>query len=240
MPAIVANATSFKYTTDYPIDKVIYRTSGSESIPHASFVAEAVTITIPHDLGFRPLCRAVWSEDGFATYYEIGNDPWFFDATFGYWTQRIVTQITSDATNVYMTFLNWDTTRTLAYKIIGLAPTDMPASDITPAQGDGSFRFNTDYNYLKILDQGVETVTLGSFGSSTDLTVGHLLGYRPLALTWTEFDGKTYQSGTENVMGVSSANSTTHVTDTSLVTSIESSGAASVDVHYRIYLDETQ
>ncbi|MBM4644794.1 hypothetical protein GS464_20250, partial [Rhodococcus hoagii] len=114
MPApLPANAKKFRYISDYPVDKVIWRNRGSQSIPHAVTITDTVEITIPHGLGFRPLVRGIYSEDNFSNYFEIGNDPWFFNSAFGMWGQRLSAQVYSDSTNVYLVFINFDSTRTL-------------------------------------------------------------------------------------------------------------------------------
>jgi hypothetical protein len=231
-----ANVKKFRYISDYQVDKVVWRSRGSQSIPHAASTSDSVTITIPHGLGYRPLLRGVYSDDNFVSYYEVGNDPWFYDPTYLMWSQRLVMQVSSDATNAYVSILNWDTTRTIAWRLIGLAPSDMPSAAVTrPPTGDGGFFFNSDYNYLKLLRDDKQTITMPPF-TSTGVSVNHGLGYRPIALAWTEFSGRTYQAGTETALGVLPVYSKPYTTDSLFVCELEG-GGVDVTVHYKVYLD---
>lgn len=233
-----ATAKLFSYTSDFPIDKVIWRNQGSESVAHATTPSDVELVTIPHGLGFRPLVRGIYSDNDFVDYYELGNDPTWING--GNFQNRLTAQVSADATNVYLALLNFDTTRTFKWRLIGLAPTDMPAvaSFATP-KGDGNFYLNTDYNYLKLFSAGKTTVNAAAFGNAT-ATIAHGLGYIPLAMIWTEFGGVTYQQGSERLIGVTGWGSTSNITSASLVVNMtnDTGAPASADVHYRIYIDD--
>lgn len=234
-----ALSKKFRYTSDWPIDKLIYRKSDSGSVPHATSFAGAVLYTYPHGLAFRPLCYGIYSEDNFNTHYEVGNDPWF---TFngGPWP-RLSMVVSSDATNVYVMIVNFDTTRTLYWRIMGLAPSDATTSEITlPDTGQGGFIVNSDFNYTKLFMGGINTTSIASFGTAT-ATITHNLGYKPMYLSWIEdSSGATFFSGTEAMMGVPAIQILAYITDTALICNLTSNigSTTAAKVHYKIYLDE--
>lgn len=231
-------AKKFLYSSDFPTDKVIWRSPGSQSIPHANNASGSVTITIAHGLGYRPLVRGVYSENNFTDYYEIGSAPFFFFS--GQWLPRINAAVSSDTTNVYLTFLNLDTTRTISWKLIGLLPSDAPATakKITP-KGDGKFYFNSDQNYLKLLYDVKIPATVPGW---SDLLVSrtHSLGYHPRVMVWTEYGGKTYMSSTESTVGLVPITSIFYTTTAGFTCKLMSntSSSTSVNVHLKLYVDE--
>lgn len=227
----------FKFTSDYPVDKVIYRHTDTQTVPHAPTASDSVTYTYAHGLGFRPLVRGIYSDDGFSTYYEFGNDPYFFDTTFMTYSQRISATAYADATNVYVTVINWDTTRSMSWKVIGLYPADGGTlAAPTNTGGDSKFLFNSDYNYLKLIDDSVTTLTTSGAGFQ-NVTVTHSLGYAPMFMAWTEFGGYTRPVGTENAVGVTSVGANAYATTTQAVVELETYIPVAMKVHFKVYAD---
>lgn len=168
---------NFLLNTDYPLDKIVYITSGSATV---NFSDE---ITIAHGLGFAPLVFGIWSLDSdFSTSQEfdmMSSD--LYSSNYPY-----VTRLEADATNIYASFQNSEfVDETFYYKLFALEPTDSTA-DIAPTSSDASaasFVLNTDLNYLKLHSSGIKVV------SSAPDTVTHGLGYIPVVMLWQEGGG---------------------------------------------------
>jgi hypothetical protein len=225
-------------SSDYTIDKVIYKHQFSQSIPHAVSLSDSVFITIPHNLPFAPLMIGVFSDDNFATSYEFGSGPYFYNTGAMLWSDRIAAVVESDSTNVYVTAINFDTTRTFYFRLIGLPPTDLSGDPTVDSTDRASgLLFNTDDNYLKILDQNTIThVDDGSVGY-TQLTVGHSLGYIPTGLVWSEFGGKIRQISAENYVGVAGVDNLAYFDQTNLYILTDPFSPMTIKFHYKIYLD---
>lgn len=235
MPAILANAKEFLLTTDYPTDKVSYKTAGSTVVPTAVSMSDTVLVTIPHGLGYAPLCIGTFSEaSDFSVYYEFGNSPYFYNSTFAYWGPRISVVVESDAINVYVYLINFDSSRTIYYRITGLVPSGV-TSGVPLTTNRGSFQFNTDNNYLKVHLNSIHT---GNYsGGAATVTIPHDLGYRPMAFVFSELSGRVRRSGAENAIGVTGVATTSYVDSVNLYVIVDSF-ASSVKLHYRVYLDD--
>ena len=168
---------NFLMNTDYPIDKIIYLTSGSVTV---NFSRE---VTIAHNLGFAPLIFGIWSlNSDFSTSQEfdmMSSD--LYSPNYKY-----VSRIEADATNIYASFQNSEFTNvTFYYKIFAFEPTDV-AETIKPTSSDTlttNMLLDTDLNYLKLHDSGIKVV------SSAPSTVTHNLGYLPTVMLWQEGGG---------------------------------------------------
>src|SRR5690606_23387003 len=110
---------------------------------------------------------------------------WFFNATPNYWTERINMTIESDSVNVYVRLINFDTTRTIYYRVSGLVPPTATLSDILLPSSKKSFTFNTDDNYMKLFYNQITTHSIPTFGIDT-VYIDHNLGYKPTILLFTE------------------------------------------------------
>lgn len=237
MPADPTTAKDMLFSSDYPIDKVVYRTTQTVNVPSATFLNDNYLFTIPHGLGFRPLLSGVFSDDNFSTYYEFGNPPYAYSTTFALWLERINIVAESDETNIYIRAINFDTTRDIKVKIVGLSPTDSATISAPISAGVDPFTFSTDYNYMKIYSQGIAEVSLISGALITDIT--HNLGYVPSFRVWSEYNGAaTKQSGFENLFGVSALDTESYADTTKLRITSNSGGGATAKLHYRIYLDD--
>lgn len=224
--------------TDYPVDKVGFRYQSSITVPQASSMADSVLVTIPHGLPYTPLCIGSFSEfSDFSVYYEIGNPPQFYFALFNSWGDRISVTYESDATNIYVYLINFDTTRTIYYRISGLVPSNATSTPKLTSLSQKSLIFNTDNNYMKIFYNQRTTYSVGMSGLLT-ATIPHELGYRPTALVFTEDeDGRVRLSGSENSVGITGMASTSYVTTTSLIVDLDTV-FTNVALHCRIYLDD--
>lgn len=206
----MTDARNFLLNTDYPLDKVVYMTSGSFIVAGSS-----ATTQFNHNLSFRPLIIGTWSlNSDFSTSKEGGL--FAFDGTDPTANYNIFaandTQITISTTNQSGGSI------TVYYRIYGFMPTDANVdADFTSIQAD-NFQLNTDFNYTKLFMSGIAT-------AAATTTITHSLGYRPQVITWRK-DASIY--GTEAVVDMGYVKATT---TTVVITS------PTKDVHYRIYAD---
>lgn len=233
-----AQARQTIVTSDYPIDKVVYKDAFAGAVPQAFSMSDAVLFTFPHGLPFKPLCIGTYSEDNFKTSYEFGNSPYYFNATFGQYGQRIGAVVESDATNVYVHAISFDAARTLYFRVVGLLPSNYSVgASVNSTERANGLLFNSDDNYLKIYLQGVIDINdSGAFGL-TNYPVTHNLGYIPNALFFTEWGGVVRNLGSENFIGVSGIDAFAWLTTTDAVMSVDPYFAGNLKLHYKVYLD---
>lgn len=218
---------NFLVNSDYPLDKVVYRTTGSFSL--ATYF-DSKTTTIPHGLPFTPLVSMSWSTTSdFSVCYEAGSGPAPTDSTRHY--LGITGDVYADATNIVINSSNFiSSATTIYYRIFAFAPSTY-TSDVSSTQDTGdNFVLNTDYNYTKLLTSGKLTL------ASTD-TVTHSLGYIPQVQTWVEAaDGKVYPPQSNMTLYYpGTAEVGVKTTTTTLVFSGLAAGYTYG--HYRIYMD---
>lgn len=238
MPAILANASKFRITTDYPTDVIGYQKEITQTIPHSPDFSSATTITIPHGLSFVPLCTGVYTDDSFTKTFDFGSSPMFNNPDFGgQWGQRIVSVVESDATNVYITVFNGDTSRSMTFRVVGFAPSDYTGSAAATNTGFSNFLFNSDDNYLKLFSKGKTSIVVPNTGVNTPAIITHALGNVPHALLWTTMNGTTRQAGLENYIGVGGVDVEAYVTTATATVNMSGFTTTTVDVHWRIYLD---
>lgn len=225
------------YTSDYPIDKVVFKRAGSYFMPQMQFMSDSRTISFPHGLGYAPLAIGMFSDSSnFSTFWELGSAPQFFNSFFQSWGDRINVVAESDATNIYLSFINWDTSRNIYYRIVAYAPsTDVEHTTVVTPRD--RLYLNTDYNYMKIHQEQIQTHNMGDFQDYT-ATLNHNLGYIPTAMVFTEFDGRIRRSGFENLIGVNPVSSQTTLTTTQTRVLLQSVAPTTVRVHYRVYRDD--
>lgn len=214
------DAAKMDLSTDYPLDKIIYITTGSFSIPGNDFV----DLPIAHNLSFTPLMDGTYSTTpDFSISYDVGSGSPYASST-GFFA--ISNYIDADATNVNFHAINYTpSTVTVYYRFFGLMPSNVNAlASFTSSTAD-DFVLNTDYNYTKLLYAGI---------TSTDITITHNLGYRPQVVIWGEV------AGTITKIRFSDVNNPdppylVKVTNTNVQINMSSSGVYAC--HYRIYLD---
>jgi hypothetical protein len=178
----VTDARNFLLNSDYPLDKVIYRASGSFALG-AYFSTES--LSIPHGLSFTPLPVLQWSTSSdFSVVYEAGTGPPPDDIILGF--LGIAMNCTADGTNINIDVTNFKSTAyTIYYRVFGLMPSDENEEATSTQDAGDSFVLNTDQNYAKLIDSGKLTL-------STTTTVTHGLGYEPQVFMWIEDSGIIY------------------------------------------------
>lgn len=230
-------ARNLLLTTDYPIDTVVGRVTGSNVVPQATSMSDFTPVIIPHNLGYAPLCIGTWSEQAsFDAYYKFGSSPRFFNPFFQFWDNRIIAVVESSTTDISLMLLNWDTTRTIYWRVSMIAPSNVTDSPIPSSAERQSLYINTDLNLMKVYDQGFVSQTLPGSGLITR-TIPHNLGIVPMAFAWSEAGGTIRRSGEENAIGVTGVATAVRVDNTNLYIDFDSWLYSSVGLHYRIYLD---
>lgn len=168
--------SDFLLNIDYPIDKVIYRSSVF-SMSLAAYDYQAASFAHGNGGIFLPLSQWSFSPTFASGIYDIGTSPTSLGVTLYNGTVSV------DATNIYYTFQNQTASAVVIYfRVVGLA---IAGSDRIV---DGTSQYqdlvlNTDNNYLKIVAEGQQDVL-----DTQSLTVNHNLGYLPKTLVWSSFD----------------------------------------------------
>ena len=225
--------SDFTINTDYPIDKVVLARAITRTVPTATNMSESAMFTIPHTLGFAPLCIGVFSFDGWNTSYAFGNGPYFFNSNFMTYMMEIGAVIESTPTELRIHAINWGGSKSVQFRIVGLAPVSTPEG--MPEYSDkDDFVFNSDYNYMKIIDSGSR-----SRSNTGTHTITHGLGYEPHVLVFSEFDGVIRRVASENFIGVTGVATEASVSTSNLqLAVVDNFGGLNVTMHYRIYADE--
>lgn len=222
-------------TTDYGIDKIVFRKPGSTFVPKASSMADSVLVAIPHGLPFTPLPIGAYSVDGFLTSQDFGTGTVYFDGV-QYGTD-IFGNLEADSTYVYVLLISFAAARTFNYRVVCLPPSDAPSNTFNRPDRSGGLLFSSDDNYLKIYKQGVININdSGAFGFE-NYPVDHNLGYIPTSLVFTEWSGRVRQIGSENSIGVSGIDAFAYLTTDQLVMSVDPYFAGLLRLHYKVYLD---
>lgn len=230
-------ARNLLLTTDYPIDTVVGRISGSTFVPQATNMSESIFIDIPHGLGFAPLCIGTWSESSsFNTYYKFGSSPKFFNSNFQFWMDRIIANAESTPTHIRITMINWSSARNIYWRVSFLSPTNATDTPIPSATDRQDFYLNTDLNLMKVLTADRVSVSIPGSGSTT-LTIPHNLGRVPIAMSWSEVDNRVRSTGNENAIGVTGVDTALRADNTNVYIDVDSFVYPSVIIHYRVYLD---
>ncbi len=238
MPPI-SESKKLTLTTDYPYDKVVFKRSGTISVPKASSIADAVTVTIPHGLPFTPLCVGSYSNDSWATSFDFGSGSIQFVAAFNQFMNSPFGVVESDATNIYATFINFAATTTFAYRVTALQPISIPSNtSIAESPVTYGLYMDSTENYLKIYDQGTISVNDSGSAGFDVRSVTHNLGYIPVVLIFSTWDGRTRLYGSEQAIGVSGVEAYSTLTTTTLNMYFDTYFAGLFTMHYRIYLDD--
>lgn len=228
MGPAAANGTLIN--SDYPLDKIVYLLETPFTVNPGN-----VEFSVPHNLPFTPLLKAVWSTDpGFSVTYNIGDgvpdsNPLIVFSTIG-------TDVSATSTNARVYFIrNAPTSQVVYIRIWGYMPSNI--NDIVPptAISGDKFVVNSDYNYTKLFMAGV-TSSSSTPGLAT--SVDHNLGYYPQNDVWAVHDGATFSlSYTQVLFGLPDTGGTV-VTPTSLAMYRTFYPSSAWSFHYRIYMDE--
>jgi hypothetical protein len=221
MPADVTKAKSFLLNTDFPLDKIIFKTEGSFVINSFDFVDKM----IPHGFTFGILPLGTWSTDpNFTTSYDFGSGP------LGGSPFAINNGISSDATRILVsTTNNTNAPVTFYYRIYAFLPADKDVVTPSTANQADTFAFSTDYNYSKLFINQIYTQPAGAGGIQN---VIHNLGYRPQVLCWQERNGEISPTVVADLgIGIFYC----IVTATSIQLTFDSN--PNMRIHLRVYLD---
>lgn len=212
-------------SSDAPADKVIYQLEYSVTLASFAFSDDH----IPHNLGFTPLMNAQWSTSPtFDTSYNISGGPLIGpDRAYN-------TGIDADGTNVNIsTFNRTGSSVTLYFRAYGLMPSNASVDvPFTSFAGD-DFIINSDYNYTKLLLEGIQPLPAGT----ATYTIPHNLGYKPQVGLWITNSSIVTAPYILNTFGVLSTGwVVTRIDDNNLYIDTDATTDA-MEMHYRIYSD---
>lgn len=228
MPALPALQKDLIYSSDYPMDKVIYLTTGSATCGALGSGSQLQTITIPHGLGFAPLVLGSWTLDSsWDTSYDMDSGP---PGTTLNPSDQLV-RVWADATNIEVQALNFSSGSVTVYaRVYAFCPSDQDPTVEHTASISSQLQFNSDDNYTKLYDAGLADVASTSGGS---YSIPHALGYKPQVSLWYEQLGIIYPMTTA---GVGLTAYAPRVTESSI--EIDLGSIPDTRFHWRIYLDE--
>lgn len=155
---------NFLLNTDAPIDKIIGSSTGSVTVPSNDFA----DVIINHGFSFTPLFYVKWSTS--PTFSPSYESQWFQPSSVPY---SIYGNSSSSDMRLSASNLSGSSV-TLYYQIIYFMPSDV-STDV-PSVSLDDFQLNTDYNYTKIVLEGVLNSGSG--------TIDHNLGYIPQVEAW--------------------------------------------------------
>lgn len=219
------DSRDFLLTTDFPLDKVIYMASGSNTVPASGFP----TIEISHNLPFRPLITGSWSLDA---NFSTSKDPGF--PQYGDFNQPYL-EVSSTPTLLRVSPYNTTSgSVTFYWRVYGFMPPNVnEVAPFTASQSD-DFVMNTDYNYTKLFSAGIANLTSGN------VSIDHNLGYRPQVEIWAEsaFDAAILMKENFGSVSTDSFVNRISVNNTSLQFIKGSFTGLQTVYYYRIYADE--
>lgn len=222
----MADPRNFLLNTDYPMDKVIFLWEG--------YYDFSLPKVCDHGLSFTPLVKIVWSTTStFDTTYGVGDGP--------------VTSITStpfspqlfsayaDSSSIYAIFGYPGAVAGAYIRIYAFMPSNINVDTPPTASSADSFVVNTDYNYSKLLMEGVTATS--SVSSSSEVVV-HGLGYYPQVEVWYVTSGNTFAASQVNLFDGAPSTETFEITTSSLTMRRSPFLAGGEYFYYRIYADE--
>lgn len=224
MPAILANSRSFRLSSDYPLDKIVWMYTGSVTLAANG----NKDVVLPHSLPFTPLPTGTWTTaSDWSVSYEINSGP------LGGNPFTVNTSVEANATNV--TFANQNNVNspvTLYFRIYCLEPSDVNLDAPSTNMGVDNFMLNSGLNYTKLFLAGVTTATTAS-GTYTPVVI-HNLGYKPQVMAWVE------ELGIARPLAFSQPVSGNSISVSSVSLGIRyiAYGTNPMRVHYRVYVDE--
>lgn len=209
---------NFLFHSGYPIDKVIKIMSGSYTILNSGQLSP--TSNIPHGLPGRPLAITVFSNfSDFRDTNDEGLTPYVADGDYGI-TAR------TNATNLSIT--GWSlngSNRTIYWRAALLEASDTSMEIPGTASSADIFQFNTDYNYSKLVREGIAT---------SNQTVTYDLGFIPQTMLWADTG-----SFAERITFIDNSNKAAELYSDRIVLRPGSTGIGGANkIHYRIYGDD--
>lgn len=181
----MADARKFISSTDYPMPFIVY--TGTFSWQRGPW-ADTDT-RFAHGLPFTPLLIGQWSTNAdFNPAYDLSVTAPNYSAT----RPEFASDIGADETYIYIYSANNtdNTTFTFYYRLIAFAPPDYQGKS-TSINGSSPFLLNSDFNYLKIVEEGSVTAPAGG-----TTNVAHNLGYIPQCRVWQERQMSFYDPST--------------------------------------------
>lgn len=169
----MANPNNFLLDSDYPMDKIVFLGEFEIEITSLGEYGYAPFYeVIPHHLGAIPFCNGVFSIDNWQTTYQVGAaivEGDFAPKTFN---------LGSDANNIYISG-TIDQIGTLKARVWGVFDESTTLGTVAdPTSGVTDFILNSDYNYPRLVKNGLIDATEGTS------TVNHNLGYVPFCDVW--------------------------------------------------------
>lgn len=229
----MADARKFIYDSDYPMPYLAYSSTCNYTVGGNEWYK---TVSFAHNLPFTPLLIGQWSTDpSFSVSYDIAMSIPSFSGS----QPLFAAVVEADASSVWLDLTNnTGSDLTFYFRFTAFPPSDY-TSEITAIDDASNFKFDSDFNYFKIAEQGKVTVSAGGYAA-----VNHGLGYVPQSRIWYGFN--TYIGGANRYV-VAPLNMT-RTTSGALGASVDSTSlwlqnsanamAATTDFYYQIYADE--
>ena len=225
----------FLFSSDYPMPVIVYKLTGNVTVTPSDINK---TVTVKHNLGFKPLIMGVWSlASNFTPSQDIANTDDWTSLVSGDNTEMISCYVSSDATNVYIEAQNLSlNNKTFYWRLFAYAPPGYTGE--TPVVADTTnFSFSSEFNYQKLAMSG-DTGTI-AYGSSS--TIAHNLGYVPQVRVWQEENGKVTPSRYVFSYNISGYRGGPRITSSNLVITnldvIDAQEETAKKYYYHIYGD---
>lgn len=181
---------NFILNSDRSIPMLALNLSTSIDVPVGEFWNENQKI-IKHNLPFTPLIVGQWSTNhNFSPAYDLSTQiPIFYGSS----QPPFVVDIGADNNNIYINCQhNNQFATTFFFRLTGFMPPDYEGL-IANVEDSTNFRLNSDFNYLKILEQRKVIVE-----ANANLAINHNLGYIPQAKVWRAGQVGNYSQGFHN------------------------------------------
>lgn len=236
---------------EYPTDKVIGIFTGSFSVaaPTAAQGTVYAEDAQNHGFGDTFLPQLIYSTGGVYNDQDMtvprltGAFPVF--QTLDVTAYTTSTQVIVAATNWYDNVAGAGFAWNITYKIFCLAKKNQGI--LVPKPTDQLLRYSSADNYQKIFTEDIVPITVPGAAGSTSYTVSHNIGIVPTTRAYVEYaNGKLwpcspneYQSTGETTIN-NPITSAIKLTETTAEYDFTNNGAsnATINLHYRIYLDD--
>lgn len=170
----------FRYNSDYPMPFMVFFKNYDYSVAAYGYSTQ----TIEHGLPFTPLLVGQWSTSGdFNPSYDLALEyPNFVGGQ-----PLSAISAGADATNIYLYMTNNDSsTKAFHFRIVAFPPPEYTGL-ATAIDDNTPYKFNSDFNYLKIFAAGSRTVS-----ARTDVAINHNLGYIPQTRLWRQITSPVF------------------------------------------------
>jgi hypothetical protein len=223
----MADPTNFLISTDYPMDKIVYKTSGSYT--HDGSAHNEV---IPHGLPFTPMVFLQWSlTSDFAVCYTDNTGPLPTDPTFYY--VNTYCQTIANETNITISMYSYVGGITIYYRVFAFEPPTSTATCAPTSSTADNFILSTDYNHPKIYMSGEQAID-GTY----NITIDHNLGYIPQFEYWIIGDESTTKATWEQYVDRTSTKTGVFATTTQIIGLTVGLALTNPKIGYIIYYDK--